>query len=253
MKGWEKRQANEKARYRNKKVEERRENDWLSKTRQSYPHVSVRPSVSRLLLCQLENICTGCSHFVAGETKSPLNPRLCSQPTSTDGHRPLFVREARITTPLCQYVSTDIWSRGEAARYFYRSRRANSYLPTPPRHADLYVSRFASRFHTLRRSNRDPLSPNRDSLFLPTDAFFLSFFFPRPNLPRELFLFFEFLSFPFQFFVLQIANKFFFFSFLFKFKILLGKSVEKISRLCFSSRSFCRFFFSRPTRIFGLL
>lgn len=45
MKGWEKRQANEKARYRNKKVEERRENDWLSKTRQSYPHVSVRPSV----------------------------------------------------------------------------------------------------------------------------------------------------------------------------------------------------------------
>ena len=49
MKGWEKRQANEKARYRNKKVEERRENDWLSKTRQSYPHVSVRPSVRPFL------------------------------------------------------------------------------------------------------------------------------------------------------------------------------------------------------------
>lgn len=244
MKGWEKRQANEKARYRNKKVEERRENDWLSKTRQSYPHVSVRPSVrfsapplsAGKYLHRLFALCCG-RNEIALESPSLFTADLHRRPPPS-----VCPRGANYDSPLsiCQHGYL-VARRGGPLLLSKPSRKllfAHSSSPRGPLRLALRLA-FPHASSILSRPTGICFS------FQPMPSFF-PFSFHARIFRENFFFFFEFLSFPFQFFVLQIANKFFFFSFLFKFKILLGKSVEKISRLCFSSRSFCRFFFSRP-------
>lgn len=162
-----KRQANEKAWYRNKKVEEsdRKMSGWWRKRASRILSVRFLSSVSWKIFAPAVR-----TLLQAKRNRPWVSVRSRPPPA---GHRPLFVREARITTPLCQYVSADI-SCGEAARYFYRSRRANSYLPTPLRHA----ATFTSPFHTLRRSTRDPLSAKHPRICFPfqrAPSFSLSF------------------------------------------------------------------------------
>lgn len=150
---------------------ERQENEWLvEKTSESYP---LRPFP---LLCQLENICTGCSHFVAGETESPLS--LCSQPTSA-GRPPPSVcpRGANYDSPLSICQRGYFVRRGGPLLLSKPSRKLLFADSSSPR-GHLYLAiPHASSIHARSSLGQTPT----DLLPLPTCTFFLSFF-SRPNL-----------------------------------------------------------------------